>query len=144
MRPTRAELETFRDAEVEDLLPSPLRLLFVGINPSPWRAAVGAHFARPGNRFYPALLLAGVLGAPVDPSAGMTDADRTLRETLIDGVSLSPSANSGAIAAGGRGAVDGFERKRHLCPRAVCAYHGSLLCGGVRPEGRWWSSAGRR
>jgi TDG/mug DNA glycosylase family protein len=37
-----------------------LRLLFVGINPSLRSAEVGHHFARPGNRFYPALYAAGV------------------------------------------------------------------------------------
>ena len=76
---TRAELEAFRDAEVPDLLPGPaqdLRLLFVGINPGLWTAAVQTHFAHPGNRFYPALLGAGILTEPVDPSAGMTDEDR--------------------------------------------------------------------
>lgn len=76
---TRAELEQFRDREVPDLLPAagtPLRLLFVGINPGLWTAATQTHFAYPGNRFYPALLEAGVLDHRVDPSAGMTDADR--------------------------------------------------------------------
>jgi TDG/mug DNA glycosylase family protein len=37
-----------------------LRLLFVGINPSLRSAEVGHHFARPGNRFYPALYAAGL------------------------------------------------------------------------------------
>lgn len=87
MRPTRAELETFRDAEVEDLLPSPLRLLFVGINPSPWTAAVGAHFARPGNRFYPALAAAGILPRVLDASEGYDAADRALLEDAGIGVS---------------------------------------------------------
>ena len=76
---TRAELESFRDVEVPDLLPAddqPLRLLFVGINPGLWTAATQSHFARPGNRFYPALLHAGILAAPIDPAAGMTDEDR--------------------------------------------------------------------
>ena len=70
---TRAELESFRDVEVPDLLAEDLRLLFVGINPGLWTAAVQTHFAHPGNRFYPALLRAGVLSEPVDPSAGMTE-----------------------------------------------------------------------
>ena len=77
---TRAELESFRDAEVPDLLPGPsgpdLRLLFVGINPGLWTAATQTHFAHPVNRFYPALFKAGVIDQPVDPSAGMTDEDR--------------------------------------------------------------------
>jgi TDG/mug DNA glycosylase family protein len=75
--PTRAELESFRDARVPDLLPrSGLRLLFVGINPGLWTAATQTHFAHPGNRFYPALLEAGIIERRIDPAAGMTDADR--------------------------------------------------------------------
>lgn len=77
---TRAQLETFRDAEVPDLLPGPddppLRLLFVGINPGLWTAATQTHFAHPANRFYPALLLAGIITEPISPSDGMDDADR--------------------------------------------------------------------
>lgn len=73
---TRAELESFRDAEVPDLLGDDVRLLFVGINPGLWTAATQTHFAHPGNRFYPALLRAGVIEQPIDPAAGMTDADR--------------------------------------------------------------------
>ncbi|KQW49105.1 DNA glycosylase [Nocardioides sp. Root1257] len=78
---TRAELESYRDAEVPDLLPGPddpaLRLLFVGINPGLWTAATQTHFAHPVNRFYPALLEAGIITEPISPSAGMTDADRS-------------------------------------------------------------------
>ena len=76
---TRAELEAFRDATVPDLLPPrgvDLRLLFVGINPGLWTAATQTHFAHPVNRFYPALLAAGIIERPIDPAAGMTDADR--------------------------------------------------------------------
>lgn len=73
---TRAELESFRDAVVPDLLGPGLRLLFVGINPGLWTAATQTHFAHPANRFYPALLRAGVIERRVDPAAGMTDDDR--------------------------------------------------------------------
>lgn len=77
---SRADLDSFRDAEVPDLLPGeagePLRLLFVGINPGLWTAATQTHFAHPGNRFYPALLRAGILARGVDQSAGMTEQDR--------------------------------------------------------------------
>ena len=51
-------------------------LLFVGINPGLWTAATQTHFAHPVNRFYPALLEAGIIERPIDPAAGMTDADR--------------------------------------------------------------------
>ena len=84
---TRAELESFRDAQVPDLLPGPgqlLRLLFVGINPGLWTAATQTHFAHPVNRFYPALLAAGIIARPIDPAAGMTESDREhLRERGI-------------------------------------------------------------
>jgi len=76
MRFTRAELEEFRGREVEDLVGPGLKLLFVGINPGLWTAAVGTHFAHPTNRFYPALAAAGISGYELDRVAGMTDADR--------------------------------------------------------------------
>lgn len=73
---TRAELESFRDATVPDLVGPGLKLLFVGINPGLWTAATSTHFAHPGNRFYPALRIAGVIEHDIDRGSGMTDADR--------------------------------------------------------------------
>ncbi|MFJ4037993.1 mismatch-specific DNA-glycosylase [Microbacterium sp. NPDC090007] len=61
---TRAELESFRDATIPPLVESGVRLLFVGINPGLWTAATGTPFARPGNRFWPALVTAGILPRP--------------------------------------------------------------------------------
>lgn len=73
---TRAELESYRDAVVSDLVGPGLRLLFVGINPGLWTAATQTHFAHPGNRFYPALHLAGVIDREIDRGAGMSEDDR--------------------------------------------------------------------
>ncbi len=73
---TRAQLESFRDEEVDDLVGPGLKLLFVGINPGLWTAAVKTHFAHPGNRFYPALAEAGITAYTIDRVAGMSDADR--------------------------------------------------------------------
>ncbi|HWA55130.1 MAG TPA: mismatch-specific DNA-glycosylase [Solirubrobacterales bacterium] len=73
---TRAELEEFRGCEVDDLVGPGLKLLFVGINPGLWTAAVQTHFAHPTNRFYPALAAAGITDYEVDRAAGMTDEDR--------------------------------------------------------------------
>ncbi len=73
---SRAELESYRDATVPDLVGPGLRLLFVGINPGLWTAATQTHFAHPGNRFYPALFEAGIIERPIDRGVGMTDADR--------------------------------------------------------------------
>ena len=60
---TRADLEAARERTIPDVLPGPddppLRVLFCGINPGLVSAATGHHFARPGNRFWPALHGAG-------------------------------------------------------------------------------------
>jgi TDG/mug DNA glycosylase family protein len=61
-RPSPAELAAARNRTIPDVLPAPgepLRVLFCGINPSLYSAATGWHFARPGNRFWPALHLSG-------------------------------------------------------------------------------------
>ena len=73
---TQAELQTFRNASVPDLVGPGLKLLFVGINPGLWTAATQTHFAHPGNRFYPALRLAGIVDRDLDRGRGMTDQDR--------------------------------------------------------------------
>jgi TDG/mug DNA glycosylase family protein len=73
---TRAELESFRNATLPDLLGPEVRLLFVGINPGLWTAAVQAHFSRRGNRFYPALYRAGITEYQIDASAGFAEKDR--------------------------------------------------------------------
>ncbi|MEE4024636.1 mismatch-specific DNA-glycosylase [Gordonia sp. PKS22-38] len=74
----REQLLEYRGVEVPDLIGDDCRLLFVGINPGLWTAAVGAHFARPGNRFYPALYRAGIVDRMIDASAGMSDDDRDM------------------------------------------------------------------
>jgi len=60
---TRAQLDAARERTIDDVLPGPadppLRVLFCGINPGLVSAATGHHFARPGNRFWPALHGAG-------------------------------------------------------------------------------------
>jgi TDG/mug DNA glycosylase family protein len=84
---TRAELESYRDATVPDLVGPGLKLLFVGINPGLWTAATGTHFAHPGNRFYPALAAAGILERVPDFAEGFTDADR--HRFLAAGIGIS-------------------------------------------------------
>ncbi|TWD82992.1 G/U mismatch-specific uracil-DNA glycosylase [Kribbella amoyensis] len=45
--------------ELPDVIAPGLRVLFCGINPGLVSAETGHHFARPGNRFWPALHLSG-------------------------------------------------------------------------------------
>ncbi len=86
-KPTKQELASFQGATVDDLEADPLRLLFVGINPGLWTAAVNAHFARPGNRFWPALHEAGITSRRVDASLGLPDEDRA--ELVAAGIGIT-------------------------------------------------------
>ena len=94
---TRAELESFRNGSVPDLAGPGLRLVFVGINPSLWTAGTGTHFSHPGNRFYPALRLAGIVERDLDRSAGMTDDDRAY--FLRRGLGITNLVNRATIRA---------------------------------------------
>jgi len=57
--PTRAELLAAADRRIADVVAPDLRVLFCGINPGLYSAYTGHHFARPGNRFWPALHAGG-------------------------------------------------------------------------------------
>jgi TDG/mug DNA glycosylase family protein len=68
---TRLDLEAARQRTIPDVLPEPghpLLVLFCGINPGLYSAATGWHFARPGNRFWPALELSGFTPRRLAPS----------------------------------------------------------------------------
>jgi TDG/mug DNA glycosylase family protein len=65
------DLEAARDATIPDVLPAPdepFHVLFAGINPGLYSAATGWHFARPGNRFWPALHNSGFTPRLLAPS----------------------------------------------------------------------------
>ena len=67
----RRDLEAARERTIPDVLPepgAPFRVLFCGINPGLYSAATGWHFARPGNRFWPALHLSGFTPRRLAPS----------------------------------------------------------------------------
>jgi len=66
-RPTAAELRAARGKRVPDVIAPQLNILFVGINPGLYSGAIGHHFARPGNRFWPALHRAGLVSRQLAP-----------------------------------------------------------------------------
>jgi double-stranded uracil-DNA glycosylase len=98
-------LEAARGKTVADVIAPNLTILFCGINPGLYTAAVGHHFGRPGNRFWPTLFRAGFtprLFAPseqrslLDLGYGITNlvaratatADELTREELIEGARI--------------------------------------------------------
>ena len=66
-KPTKAQLLAATDKTVADVIAPDLRVLFSGINPGLYTAAVGHHFARPGNRFWPALHAGGFTDRILSP-----------------------------------------------------------------------------
>src|SRR3954463_15341676 len=67
-KPTPAEVAAAAGKGIRDVVGPGLKILFVGINPGLYTAATGHHFARPGNRFWPALHAAGFTERLLHPS----------------------------------------------------------------------------
>jgi TDG/mug DNA glycosylase family protein len=80
-RPTPADLVAARLKTLPDLIAPGLSILFCGINPGLYSAAVGYHFARPGNRFWPTLHRAGITARQLTPAEG--------RELLLCGCGIT-------------------------------------------------------
>ncbi len=112
-RPTRAQLAAAYGRRVPDLIAPDLNVLFCGINPSLYSAATGHHFARPGNRFWPAL-----------HGAGFTD--RVLKpweEKLLLGYGLGiTNLVSRATAAAAELTAEQFRRGRHRLVHKIRLY----------------------
>jgi TDG/mug DNA glycosylase family protein len=80
-RPSPADLEAARDRTIDDVVAPDLRVLFCGINPGLWSGATGFHFARPGNRFWKVLHLAGFTERQLRPDEN--------RELLAAGLGIT-------------------------------------------------------
>lgn len=122
---TRDQLRRCEGAEVPDLIAAGCKLLFVGINPGLWTAATGIHFAHPSNRFYPALLLAGITDVAVDV------------DPPTPSIPLKETAQNEAILGPGRARL--LERGigitnlvRRATARASELSTGELRAGGTR------------
>ncbi len=66
-RPTAADLASAAGRTIPDVIGPHLTVLIAGINPGLWSAATGHHFARPGNRFWPALHRSGFTDRQLRP-----------------------------------------------------------------------------
>jgi len=66
-KPTKQQLIEAAGKTVPDVIAPNLKVLFCGINPGLYTAAVGHHFARPGNRFWPALHQSGFTNRLISP-----------------------------------------------------------------------------
>lgn len=70
VKPTKEDIADALNRTVPDLIAPDLKVLFCGINPGIYSGATRLHFARPGNRFWKVLHLAGFTPRQLDPSEG--------------------------------------------------------------------------
>ena len=131
-RPSPSDLAAARNRTIPDVLPGagqgwePLRVLFCGINPSLYSAATGWHFARPGNRFWPALHLSGFTPRRLDPAEQDLLAGYGLGITNLVARATAQAAELDAaeLRAGGErlAALIADRRPRVLAVAGVTAY----------------------
>lgn len=136
MRPTPGEVLAARGRAIPDVLAPGLAVVFCGINPSLYSAAVGHHFARPGNRFWPALHQAGFTPRLMAP-----EEDSTLPACRIGLTNLV----AGATARAGeltpqqlrRGAEDLAAKMVEMAPQfvAIAGVSAYRLAFGARAAG---------
>ena len=102
--PTRAELLAAADRTVEDVIAPGLGVLFCGINPGLYTAWTGHHFAKPGNRFWPALHAAGFTDRVLAPSEERLLLERGLGVTNVVQRTTATAAelSAGELERGGR------------------------------------------
>ena len=116
--PDQAALEAAHGGGVPDLIAQELRVLFCGINPSLYSAAVGHHFARPGNRFWPAIHGAGFTSELLPPAR-----ERELLQAGIGITNVVPTATASADELSreeDRRGVDALRRQlRRYRPRTL-------------------------
>jgi len=125
----KVDLQAARGRTIPDVLPpvgAPFDVLFCGINPSLYSAATGWHFARPGNRFWPALHLSGYTPRLLAPREQREIALYGLGITNVVARATAQAAELGAeeLRAGGARLVELAERRRprYVAVAGVTAY----------------------
>jgi TDG/mug DNA glycosylase family protein len=126
MRPTRAEIAAAAGRTIPDLGGPGLRVLFSGINPSLYSAATGHHFARPGNRFWPALHRSGFTPRQLDPAEQglLPGLGLGITNVVARATARADELSADELVAGGRGlaVLARRWRPRYVAVLGVTAY----------------------
>jgi double-stranded uracil-DNA glycosylase len=117
-KPTAAQLAAAAGKTLPDLVAPGLRVLFCGINPGLYTAAIGHHFGRPGNRFWKVIHLAGFTDGQLSPFE-----ERRLLDRGIGITNLVPRATAAATELGAEELREGAARVEQL----ACRYRPRFL-----------------
>ncbi|GIF21341.1 TDG/mug DNA glycosylase family protein [Actinoplanes tereljensis] len=125
-RPSAAEVAAAGGRTIPDLVGPGLRVLFSGINPSLYSAATGHHFARPGNRFWPALHRSGFTPRQLHPSeqAELPALGLGITNVVARATARADELSPAELIAGGRvlAALAAEWKPRYLAVLGVTAY----------------------
>jgi double-stranded uracil-DNA glycosylase len=110
-KPTKEELLAATGQTVPDVIAPDLKVIFCGINPGLYSAATGHHFARPGNRFWPALYAAGFTARLLSPVEE--------RELLKSGYGITNVVERATAAAAELSAEEIVKGGRRLAAKAL-------------------------
>ncbi len=116
-KPSPAQIEAARDTTLPDLIAPGLRVVFCGINPGLYTAAIGHHFGRPGNRFWKVIHLAGFTPAQLSPFE-----ERRLLDMGVGVTNLVPRATAAASELSPEELRDGVRRVERLACEHRPAY----------------------
>jgi TDG/mug DNA glycosylase family protein len=116
--PSKADLEAAHGKGLRDVIAPGLKVLFCGINPGLYSAATGFHFARPGNRFWPALHAAGFTPRLFHPSENqkLLELGYGLTNLVNRGTAAADELSSAELVQGGKRLAKKIKLFR---PRAV-------------------------
>jgi TDG/mug DNA glycosylase family protein len=133
-KPTKEQLLAARDKGVRDVIAPNLKVLFVGINPGLYTAAVGHHFGRPGNRFWPALHAGGFTERLLSPfeSRELLTYRLGITNLVNRATNMADELSTDELRAGGRRVV---AKVRRYHPRIVAVLGvGSYRAAFARPK----------
>lgn len=133
-RPSKADLVAARGKRLRDVIGPGLKVLFCGINPGLYSAATGNHFARPGNRFWPALHQAGFTQRLLHPSekAELLQAGYGLTNLVARATASADELSPAEFVAGRRRLAAKVRRFR---PRIVAFLGVGAYCHAFRVKG---------
>jgi TDG/mug DNA glycosylase family protein len=136
-KPTKQQLIEAAGKTLPDVIARDLKVLFCGINPGLYTAAVGHHFARPGNRFWPALHQSGFTSQLISPFDE--------RELLKLGVGISNVVPHATASAAELTRTD-FEEGGRLLAAKVKRFRPRIVAilgvGAYRQAFNGWRAAG--
>lgn len=139
-RPTKEQVAAAYDKRVADVVAPGLDVLFCGINPGLYSGATGHHFARPGNRFWPALHLSGFTDRLLQPyeEAALLDHGLGITNLVARATAQAGELTGDELRRGGRRLVRKLHdhRPRFVAVLGVTAFRTAFdsPAAGVGPQ----------